>query len=241
MSATTTAPTAADYARIFEAECRVRYPAVEDFEVRMGFALDRERLEDAARVLACPFKANPPNWQHGRVLYALLRRYVADHATERPVRVVDVGTAKGFSALCLQWALNDAGVTGQVTSVDVIEPAAAVRRNTVAELDGYLSLSKTLAPWPESAAIRFEWSTSAVVLRRFTRVHVCYLDGKHTYDAVASDIQLLADRQEPGDVVMWDDVQIDGVARAVAGAAAYTVEYLDILPHRRYAIGVKRG
>ena len=42
-----------DYARIFEAERRVEYPVVDAFEVRMGAALSRHKLEDAARVLAC--------------------------------------------------------------------------------------------------------------------------------------------------------------------------------------------
>src|SRR3989304_7206134 len=77
-------------------------PPVEAYEA--AFALERTRLEAAARVLACPIKAGPPNWQHGRVLYALTRRYRL--TAEGPLYCLDIGTAKGFSALCLLWAVG---------------------------------------------------------------------------------------------------------------------------------------
>jgi hypothetical protein len=201
MKSTLTPPTVADYDRIFEAERLNEYPMVDAFEQRMGFALDRQRLEDAARVLACPLKDNPPNWQHGRVLYALTvgrGRSVAE-----PLNMLDIGTAKSFSALCLLWGRGAApdGVwvgSGGVTSVDVLDPLARVRRNTVAEV------------------------------------------GKHEESVVREEGRLLADRQEPGDVVMFDDVQIPGVAKAVAGLKGYEFEYLEVKPERKYAIGVRR-
>ena len=62
----------AQFHKAFELADR-SYPVVDEFEQRMGFAVDRERLEDAAGVLACLLKKNPPKWQHGRVLYALAR------------------------------------------------------------------------------------------------------------------------------------------------------------------------
>lgn len=240
MTVAVSAPTRDDYARIFEQERRVEYPQIDAFEVQTGYALNRTRLEQAAKVLACPLKKSPPNWQQGRVLYALTRAYLA--GKDGPVALVDVGTAKGFSALCLLWALQDANVSGRVTSVDVLDPHARVRRNTVAEVDGYQSLFQTLAPWPEAQQIDFRWGAGADVLKKFPRVHLAYLDGKHTYDAVSTEIALLIARQQRGDLVVFDDVQIEGVSKAVKQARAdYDLDYLEVLPTRRYAIGVKRG
>jgi predicted O-methyltransferase YrrM len=244
MKSTLTPPTVADYDRIFEAERLNEYPMVDAFEQRMGFALDRQRLEDAARVLACPLKDNPPNWQHGRVLYALTvgrGRSVAE-----PLNMLDIGTAKSFSALCLLWGRGAApdGVwvgSGGVTSVDVLDPLARVRRNTVAEVGGYKTLAEILEPWPEAGAIRFERSTGFDWLKRHPeRIHVAFVDGKHEESVVREEGRLLADRQEPGDVVMFDDVQIPGVAKAVAGLKGYEFEYLEVKPERKYAIGVRR-
>lgn len=240
MKAQTIALSASDYERAFEAERRNDYPAITAFEQRRGFAIDRATLEDAARVLACPVKDHPPNWQHGRVLYALAREYQA-RSQETGVRVLDIGTAKGFSALCLLWAFRDAGAVCEITSVDVLDPNERVRRNTIAEVDGYKTLHEILAPWPDAQAIRFVKSTGQLWLTSHTeRIHLAFVDGKHSYDAVSWEAALLAERQRTGDVVMFDDVQIPGVAKALAEVRAYTFESLEVLPGRRYAIGVRR-
>lgn len=231
--------TVLDYQRAFDAERLMLYPSVAEFEARLGYVADRARLEDAARVLACPLKTHAPNWQHGRVLYALTRAYIAQHGGH--LTCLDVGTAKGFSALCMQWALTDAGVPGVVYSVDVIDPLAREPRNTVAEVDGWKTLREILAPWPESYPIIFKQSTGQRwLVEHAGRVHVAFLDGKHTYEAVSWEAALLAERQKPGDVVMFDDVQIDGVAKAVKELTAYELEYLEVLLHRKYAIGRRK-
>ena len=230
----------AHYRQLFGAEAEQVYPAVDDFEQRMGYAIDRDRLEDAARVLACPLKKNPPNSQHGRVLYALARNYLQGQVD---VNILDIGTAKSFSALCLLWALRDTDIIGTVTSVDVIDPNERVRRNTVAEVDGYKTLYETLEPWPESKAIVFKKRTGAEELADSrSRIHICFIDGKHDGKIVATEGYLLAQRQVVGDLVMFDDVHIPDVWEAVRTLKPkYELERLQILPHRAYAIGVRRG
>lgn len=226
----------------FELEREHTYPAVDDFERRMGAALDRAKLETAARVLACPVKKNPPNWQHGRVIYAAAYRALTNAmysgVPPSPVLLLDVGTAKGFSALCLTWALHDAGIPGHVVSVDVIDPEARVSRNTVAEVDGFKTLREILAPWPESRAIEFVCSTGrAWLANQNQRIHVAFVDGKHTYDAVSWEAALIAARQQTGDFIIFDDVQIDGVARAVKTLSTYFLECVVAIPgQREYAI-----
>jgi predicted O-methyltransferase YrrM len=236
---TLTPPTVADYDRIFEAERLNEYPMVDAFEQRMGFALDRARLENAARVLACPLKDNAPNWQHGRVIAAVTRNYTNSN-TATPFRFLDIGTAKGFSALCLAWGLAEE-CAAEIVSVDVLDPRALLRRNTVAEVDGYKTLAEILEPWPETRAIRFERSTGYDWLKGHPeRIHVAFVDGKHEESVVREEGRLLAERQEPGDVVMFDDVQILGVAKAVASLKSYEFQYLEVKPERKYAIGVRR-
>lgn len=228
----------AAYQAAFEAEQRQDYPAVEAFETRMGYALDRTRLETAARVLACPLKKHLPNWQHGRVLYAATRKRLLPFSE---VTLLDIGTAKGFSALCLLWALQDAGCQGRVWSVDVLDPDARVARNTVAEVDGFKTLAEMLAPWPESKAIHFSMSTGAHwLVGHPERVHVAFVDGKHSYQVVSWEAVLLAERQRSGDLAIFDDVQIPGVAQALAELHSYDFEYVDVLPMRRYAIGRRK-
>ncbi len=236
---TTATVTRAAYESAFTQESARTYPAVDALEQKMGYALAPERYLPAAQVLACPVKVNPPNWQHGRVLYAMYRAYLA--SAGGPVTLLDIGTAKAFSALCALWALQDAGVEGRVISLDVMDPDGDDRRNTVAECDGSKTLYEVLEPWPESLRITFKQSTGQKWLTAHTgRVHCAFVDGKHAYEAVSWEAALLAERQKPGDLVIFDDVQIPAVAKAVGEVRGYTVAYLDILPNRRYAIARRK-
>lgn len=238
--------TAEDYARIFELERQQEYPAVDAFEQRMGFAIDRGRLEAAARVLSCPIKAAAPNWQHGRVIYAAWRQ--ALHHGSGEVVAADIGTAKGFSALCALWAITDAGrEAGYVYSTDVVPPDARVRRNTIAEVGGLRTLSEILDPWPEAlAVIDFRCATGVEMLKDMAclndRVHLAFVDGKHSHEAVSVEARMLADRQEPGDRVIFDDVQMPPVGKAVKHAERwYDIEYLALgSVNRCYGIGVRK-
>lgn len=246
------APTVADYQAIFDAERLKEYPAVDAFEVRMGFKIDRAKLEASARVLACPLKHNPPNWQHGRVLYAAARNYFAS-GLGRGTAMLDIGTAKGFSALCARWANTDAGVAASVWSTDVIDPDARVRRNTVAEVDGLKTLAETIAivtggdPDDDMpASIRFMDMTGVEALKHLSRlgmwVGFCFVDGKHSGAVVAEEGRILSELQQPGDLAIFDDIHLDDVAAAVKSLSSlYELETLKILPNRGYAIGVRRG
>lgn len=230
------------YQSAWELEREHAYPMIHAFENECGHAMARGRLEGMARVLACPVKSNPPNWQHGRVIYALTRRYLTAYGGG-PLSILDIGTAKGFSALCFKSALDDAGASGHIVSVDVLDPSARVRRNTVAEVDGFKTLYETIAPWCEPGQIEFrqQTGTDALVSSK-DRIHLAFVDGKHSYEAVYEETRLLAARQYGGDIALFDDTQIDGVARAVQGAdRLYDFRYLQPLQHRRYAIGVRRG
>lgn len=234
--------TRAEYEAAFNAE-RIRvYPVIEAFEQRHGYRLDRDRLEQAARVLACPIKNDKQGrerqvalWQHGRVLYSLARRFC--HERLQYLTMLDIGTAKGFSALCLLWALDDAGAEGQVHSVDVLDPRAAVARHTIVEVDGLKTLAEILAPWPEAQRIQFHQSPSIEWLQVYRgRLPFVYVDGKHDVATVRQEIALIRERQQMGDVTVFDDVQIPAVAQEVGKLKGYEVEYLRPLPTRAYAI-----
>lgn len=239
---TTAVLTRADYDAAFEAERQVEYPIVDAFEQRCGFAVDRQRLEAAARVLACPVKKNAANWQHGRVLYAAVRRYIHEQSWSSVPSILDIGTAKGFSALCMLWAIVDEQAVANVVSVDVIDPLGTQRRNTVAELEGLVTLRDILKAWPEAMEIDFRHCTGIDYLEKTKgRIHVAFIDGKHSGSVVRREGVLLAKRQEAGDLAIFDDLQIPDVSQAVTSLhQEYRLEYLDVLATRKYAIGVRR-
>ncbi len=236
--------TADDYQRIFELERQQDYPSVYAWECGMGFAIDKERLENAARVLSCPIKAAAPSWQHGRVIYATWRNYLAQRPERDLVRIVDIGTAKGFSALMANYALLDSPHDAIVMSADVMPPTARVRRNTVAEVDELKTLYEILEPFPEAMGIQFVEKTGIGLLESLSgRIHLAFVDGKHSYEAVSVEAKLLAARQQPGDLVIFDDVQMPPVGKAVEKVAGkyYDLSRLELgSVNRAYAIGVRK-
>lgn len=206
-----------------------------------GYHLDDDRLE-ATSWLACPVKANPPNWQHGRVIYAVLRSYCV-MKQPRHVVCVDVGTAKGFSAICAAFALYDSRTPGHVYSTDVIDPLEKTYRNSVWDCDGPTDVRWLLnCNWPEVALkISLEKGTGVSLLKSMRGcINFAFLDGKHTYEAVNEELNLLAAKQEKGDICIADDLQIAGVERAVTERADYSLRVVNLLRHRRHAIMTRK-
>jgi predicted O-methyltransferase YrrM len=60
-------------------------------------------------------KRSKLGYAHGRLLYSVLRKYIADNSPAY-VNVLETGTARGFSALCMAKAIADSGVTGHVVT-----------------------------------------------------------------------------------------------------------------------------
>lgn len=234
------------YNAIFERERRRDYPVVDAYERMLGYAIDRVKLESMARTLACPLKANPPNWQHGRIIYTTLRFFLrkALQGFVGGEVILDIGTAKGFSACVISHALEDSGADCEVVSLDVIDPNARVSRNSAAELDGLKTIDEFVAGHVASGVrVAFFGGGSNLwlerALRQVTRVPFAFVDGKHTYEQVRYEAAALSQLQRPGDVVIFDDCQIEPVGRAVRELKAYITDYVDIGP-RTYAIGTRK-
>jgi predicted O-methyltransferase YrrM len=243
----------------FFAESNTDYPLIDAFEQSVGFKLPRFRLEHAARTLACPLKKHAACWQHGRVIYAMVRRILKGwEETQIPADplFLDIGTAKGFSALMMQLAISDSGFPPsyfRVISLDVIDPQARVRRNTVAEINRLRTIDELLEPWHDIATwIDFRQAAATQWLaKQNLRIHFAFIDGRHSYQAVAQELAHIARVQRSGDAVIADDVQIDGVRQAVNEYRhAYTWQFLEAKPAieqagrvhapRSYAVAIRR-
>jgi predicted O-methyltransferase YrrM len=231
------------YDEAFERARKVEYPELDRFEALAGYAVNRERLEAAARVLQCPIKANAPNWQHGRVLYTLARQYI--EWAEAPTVFLDIGTAKGFSACVLSWAIADADVCDhRIVSVDIVDPEAFIARNSVIECEKLMTVQQFVAPFAAPGVdCKFYGKGSAHWLN-LTRadVHVgfAFVDGKHTFQAVAFEALSIEKRQREGDVIVFDDTQIPDVHKAVMQLRRYRRDAIYLSGARRcYCVAVK--
>jgi len=236
--------TIARYNQIFEKERRSSYPIVDAYERMHGYAIERDKLESMARTLACPIKVNPPNWQHGRIIYSTLRYFLTKQSFDQRMVLLDIGTAKGFSACVMSHAVADAKADCSIVSVDAIDPNSRIHRNSAAELDGLKTIDEFVKGHNHPSVPMSFYGRGSTPWLNFAlsgnlRVPFAFVDGKHTYDQVCYEGAALSQLQRPGDVVIFDDCQIEPVGRAVRELRTYATNYVDIGP-RIYAISVRR-
>lgn len=237
-------PDSSLYDRVFESEALNTYPEIDAYEKECDAAIDRELLLRMARILNCPVKRNPPNWQHGRVIHAALTaRMRSIGKTRDTCAYLDIGTAKGFSAVVMVRALTQFHQRALVHTAEVVDLSEKIRRNTVAELDGYKSVWELIEPFVPSVAqlawVGDSFKTLELLRRTYDRIPFAFVDGKHDFRHVRQEAVSIAAMQREGDVILFDDCQMPEVFRAVQKLRGYDQRVIDI-GVRKYVIATKR-
>ena len=156
--------------------------------------------------------------EHGRLLYGLVRRLERQSSGV----ILDIGTARGFSAMTMARASLDGELGQRICSVDVIghdQPTDwhSRRKHDPADpLAGRaVSRAEIWRHYPDEAAcIRALQDASRDVLEHWTfgPVGLAFIDGEHTYRAVRDDLRSLERLMAPGGVIVLDDIHPGVVA-----------------------------
>lgn len=150
--------------------------------------------------------------EHGLLLYKLiLQNMVRPH----PIVVLDVGTARGFSAISMAKAMMDANIPGRIFTIDIIghdkslgwhvskqqpdEPLAGVEIARSEIWDRWYQKEATLISpiVGKSSEVLGTWNHGNITL--------AFIDGEHTYQAVKTDLELLDVLIEEGGQIVLDD------------------------------------
>ena len=135
--------------------------------------------------------------EHGLLLYKLIRER---SNLDRPLVALDVGTARGFSAMTMARAMIDAGVSGDVYTIDTVDHHEslnwhAAKHDADDPLAGVeMTRSEIWARWfQEDAGITPITGQSRNVLGDWSHgpIELAFLDASHTYDDVKRDLTLL--------------------------------------------------
>jgi predicted O-methyltransferase YrrM len=138
----------AEYHRRWTAARQQRFPAVDEYETASGAAIDPEWFHQLALLTQVPIKKSEICYQHGRLLYAALARYLRERARHH-LTIVETGTARGFSALCMARALDDGGASGKILSFDVLPHDTPMLWNSVADDGGPRTRAELLAGYTD--------------------------------------------------------------------------------------------
>ena len=228
------------------------YPEIDAFEATTGFSIDLDWLHDLALHTQVTCKSSLVCYVHGRVLYSALARYLSKSSRipfPPKINILETGTARGFSALCMAKALHDFSRAGLILTFDVLPHQPPMYWNCIDDLSGIKTRAELLRPWRELVEnyVIFQQGDTRFSLSQVKcqRIHFSFLDGAHTYNDVLSEFFQVKDSQIKGDIVIFDDYtkdQYPGIVKAVDHICAhydYNPTVISANGNRRYVIAEK--
>lgn len=152
--------------------------------------------------------------EHGLLLYKLVRRC---STASRPIVVLDIGTARGFSAMTMARAIDDGDMRGHVHTVDIIDHHEslnwhAVKHDADDPLAGAtVTRAEIWAKWfEEGGGITPITGRSADVLREWDQgpIDLAFLDGSHAYADVKRELTQLEPLMDENGTIVVDDYHL---------------------------------
>lgn len=153
--------------------------------------------------------------QHGLLLYKLCRGFAERNGS---MVALDIGTARGFSALSFARAILDSGVDGCVYTIDVFdhfEPRVwHITKQHDDELDGAppMTRSEIWHRWfaEVSAVVSPITGRSLEILNSWPHgvINLAFLDGSHAYSDVKGELSLLDSLMAEKCAIVMDDYHL---------------------------------
>jgi predicted O-methyltransferase YrrM len=236
------------YNALWNEEKNNNYEKIDHFENNNGYQIDKEWFHDLALLTQVVIKDDDLCYQHGRLLYSVLSKYISENKNNS-VNILETGTARGFSSLCMAKALADSRQAGKIVTFDVLPHDVAIIWNCIADEKGPMSRSELLNNYKELADdhIIYVQGDSKLQLKKvqIPRLHLVFLDGAHTFEYVMQEFEQIKHKQQKGDVIFFDDYTpalFPGVVEAVnkiCDSYGYSKEVITISEKRGYAIAYK--
>ena len=168
------------------------------------------------------FAKQIPNYERGILLYSLIAKY-------KPKNVLEIGTAEGYSTLCMAWAMTDYNINGKIFTIDPKPFDVPVERNVTWEdnpkHDTVMLSRREL--WNKFADK--EWIKKIEVLTGFSgevlqkntklpKMDMGFIDGSHAYTVVVHDFYAFLEVASENFHLLFDDYvpnENDGVTKAI--------------------------
>jgi predicted O-methyltransferase YrrM len=128
------------------------------------------------------------NYERGMLLYALIAKF-------QPKTVLEIGTASGYSTLCMAWAMEDHDIDGKIFTIDPKSHQEVIKRKIKIDNEiKTMSLSRhdlwekfVSSEWVKKIEVLTGYSYDVLDRKKFPKIEFCYIDGSHVYNAVKQD------------------------------------------------------
>ena len=214
-----------DYLMLHKKAIKNTNKLIDDYEKKSGYAISDEYINNLALTTQICIKKSKLNFQHGKLLYSALSEYINERKlkyTEKyiPIVVLETGTARGFSSICMSKAFSDNNANGIIITVDCVAHNKRFFWNSINDCDGPKTREENLSFWKEelSRIIFIQGWTEILNNIGLNRINFAFLDAQHTKENVMFEFEYVSKRQKKGDIIIFDDVTpgvFDGVCQAI--------------------------
>ena len=222
---------------------------IDKYENDSGYKIDKVWLDNLALKTQIVIKSSKLNYAHGRVLYSALRDYIKKNHIKK-ITILETGTARGFSSLCMAKALQDSEIHGIICTFDLIPHNVKMFWNTITDHKiGKISREVLLSEWAAliEKYIIFIQGYSFIELPKvkFKRINFAFLDGAHSYKDVIFEFNEIKNCQLRGDIIIFDDYNkklFPGIVKAVDKICLYNnykKKIINSIDERSYVIAQK--
>tara|TARA_B100000073_G_C23630577_1_gene532391 strand:- start:1 stop:837 length:837 start_codon:yes stop_codon:yes gene_type:complete len=233
------------YLEIYASSKNKTFPIIDEFEKKYEFKIDKSWLNDLALHTQVTIKKSKINYQHGRILYSCLAKYLKENDN---VNILETGTSKGFSALCMSKALKDLNKNGTILTIDILPHDFKMFWNSIDDHEGQKTRKELLSKWDSYLNnINFLTGKSEKILKKLQieRVNFCFLDAVHKLKDLKFEFEFVSKRQSAGDLIIFDDVteqtfnEVVEFVKNLERKKNYKITYLNSSEERGYAIAEK--
>ena len=237
------------YLSIFKKASSKNFNEIDKFEKEQSFNIDKYWIDNLALHTQIVKKKSEINYQHGRVLYALLSNYLKDYKNKNEnILIFETGTARGFSSVCMSKAINDIRIIGTIITLDVLPHNKKIYWNCIDDWEGKKSRAELLNKWPDELKnIIFIQGQNRSTLKNLgiNRINFAFLDAQHTKNDVLNEFYFVKDRQNKNDIIIFDDVddtnpEVLEVVHSRQVTKFYDLKIINVEPGRAYAIAYKK-
>lgn len=240
------------YIKLFKEASNFVDTNVIELEKKLGHQIPKKWIDDLALHTQICVKKSKINYNHGRILYSVLKNYLHNYKEKKQdnnILILETGTARGFSAICMAKAINDTPeVVGKIITIDLLPTDIPMYWNIIDDHEKKKTRNELLSQWPkELSKIKFIKGKTNTVLKKIKieRINFAFLDAEHEYNSVIDEYLFLKNKQKKDDIIFFDDVtpkKFPGVVQAInqiKKEGYYSVEFLNFTEERAYALAKK--
>ena len=148
------------------------------------------------------------NYERGPLLYALVSKF-------KPVNILEIGTSRGYSTLCMAWAMSDNNIPGKIFTIDpksTKQICSNLIDDHIQNQPRYENISieqiwKKISKdgWLEKISPINGYSGSVMSSKNFPKFDMGYIDGAHFYEAVKHDVYAFLKSSKSKFGILLDD------------------------------------